>query len=182
MNKRTAILAALLASATAGADGVYRCKKDGKTVYTESPKNGGECSLLELKTTEPSAEEMARQQEERQRQETQRQSEAEKEREERQVRAAEDAARAAERQARAAEAQARYQRELLQAQEQEARDRAYYPPVIFYSPALQQRQSQTMQPGIVDIHIGARPRTPAGDNAARQPAGATWRIGPRPPP
>lgn len=181
MNKRTAILAALLAGATAGADDVYRCKKDGKTVYSESPVNGV-CSLLELKNTEPSAEELARQQEALQQQQALQHSEEEKAREERGVRAAEAAARAAERQAEAAEEQARYQREMLEAQEREERDSAYYPRAIFYSPALQQRQSQTTHPGIVDIHIGARPQSPALGHAPKNTGDATPNITPGPPP
>ncbi|BBL69508.1 DUF4124 domain-containing protein [Methylogaea oryzae] len=182
MNKRTAILAALLLSATASASDVYRCQRDGKAVYTESPKNGDKCSLLELQNTEPSAEELARQQEARQQQEAQRQSEAQKELEERKVRAEEDAARAAERQARAAEAQARYQREMLEAQEREEGDGAYYyyPRAIYYSPALQQRQTRTTESGNVDVRIGIGHSAPALGNAPRNTGNATPSITPGP--
>lgn len=165
MNKRSAILAALLASATAGADDVYLCKKDGKTIYSGKPE-GDTCQRLELKTSDPSPEELARQQQERLREETQRQVEETRDREERRVRAEEAAARAAERQAQAAEEQARYQRELKEAQEAGAGNNSSGPPIMFINPAPQYIPSRKQHaPSGIDIHIGKDQRPAPTGNA-----------------
>lgn len=179
----TAILASLLVTASAHANDVYLCKKNGKTIYTENPKDFGDCRLLELKVMEPSPEELERQRLERQNREAQRRVEEREALEERKVRAQETAARAEERQAYAAEEQARYQRERLEAEEAEQRRADSIPPVILL-PAYRARSRHSLdRPGMLDIHIGPdshnkNPATPS-NNAAD---GVPWlKAGPSEP-
>lgn len=125
MRTAIAILASILLSLSpAGADTVYRCIQDGRTIFSDQPA-AASCTPMDLKVTEPSPEEMARLEEKKRLATEQEREEREQAARDRLLRAQVDAARAAERQAEA-------QRRLAEQQALEAeRQRAASPYVIW---------------------------------------------------
>lgn len=125
------LVLALFALTSAAADPLYRCLKDGATMFTDKPPAGASCQPLDLKVYEPDPAEVARLQEKKREDAERERAEQEQAQEDQLRRAQLEAAQAA---AREADAQRRLAEQQAREGQQPAQES--YWPGYFYGPVF----------------------------------------------